>query len=306
MLHLLAPAKLNLYLRVGEKRPDGYHELTSIFERVDLADELTFTPQPSGITVACDRSDLDCGPSNLVTKAAWLLASRFYIKEGAAIHLTKRIPIAAGLGGGSSDAATTLLGLNQLWNVKLDQPELLTLAAELGSDVPFFIGGQPVAVVRGRGERVEPVSGPVGSRWYVLAVPDARLATKDVYEGLDAFRAAQSKNFMLTDPERSLTKTLLALRNGSLGELAEGFLNDLQPEAIRRCPILTDLHRRLRACGALGTLTSGSGPSVFGLCRDRAHAQACLRAFDSSGLSLQMLRMVSTCAGQPRTVGASI
>ena len=116
-LRLRAPAKLNLYLRVIGRRPDGYHELETLFERLDLSDELAFAPQPSGVALTCDDPGLSCGEDNLVMKAAHLLRRACGATQGAVIHLTKRIPIAAGLGGGSSDAATTLVGLNRLWSV---------------------------------------------------------------------------------------------------------------------------------------------------------------------------------------------
>ena len=185
MLRLLAPAKLNLSLRVVGKRPDGYHELETFFERIDLADELTFTPQSHGMTVTCDDPSLDCGPENLVTKAAAMVQETCGVQQGIAIHLIKRIPIASGLGGGSSDAATTLIGLRQLWDVRLSHPQLLELASRLGSDVPFFLEEAAFAIGRGRGDQCEPLDGALPTLWHVVVVPPARLSTKDVYRGFD-------------------------------------------------------------------------------------------------------------------------
>ena len=260
MICLRAPAKLNLYLRVLGRRPDGYHEIETLFERLDLADELTFEPQPSGITLTCSDSHLSCGGDNLVLKAARLLQRTSGTPRGARIHLTKRIPLAAGLGGGSSDAAATLLGLTKLWELSLAPEQLIELAATLGSDVPFFLAPTPFAVGRGRGEACEPVAGPHLA--HVLVVPEERLSTQEVYAGA---------RFNLTAPKPSITMVLHALSNGSPRELAEGLWNDLEPEAIRRCPVISSIQKHLRDLGCLTTLVSGSGSAVFGLCRDPAH-----------------------------------
>ena len=132
MIRLRAPAKLNLYLRVISKRPDGYHEIETVFERVDLADELTFEAHPTDLKLTCSDPDLPCGDDNLVVKAARLLQAASDTSTGARIHLVKRIPIAAGLGGGSSDAAATLQGLNQLWGLRWPRARLVEMAARLG------------------------------------------------------------------------------------------------------------------------------------------------------------------------------
>ena len=248
------------------RRPDGYHELETLFERIDLADELAFEPLAGGITVTCDDPTLDCGPENLVTQAARLLQQTCRTTQGAAIRLTKRIPIAGGLGGGSSDAATALIGLNRLWQLGLSQARLQEFGARLGSDVPFFLQEAAFAIGRGRGEQCEPLTGAVPTLWHVLVAPDKRLSTKEIYEAFDR------QESVLTEPRASLTMCLHALRNGSLGELAKGLVNDLEPEAIRRCPVIRDLQHVLRAAGCLGVLVSGSGPSVFGVCRDAAQA----------------------------------
>jgi len=272
MIHRRAPAKLNLYLRVLGTRPDGYHEIETLFERIDLADELTFEPAGT-LSLTCSDPSLSCGEDNLVIRAARALQEATGTKAGARIHLTKRIPVAAGLGGGSSDAAATLLGLHELWGLHLEHGQLLALAAGLGSDVPVFLLDAPFAIGRGRGERCEPVAaGPPLA--HLLVVPRARLSTTDVYEGAQ---------FSLTAPKPSITMILHALSNGSLGELATGLWNDLQPEAIRRCPSIAVILAQLRDHGCLGAGLSGSGPAVFGLCRDLSHAQDLLRGLRREG-----------------------
>jgi 4-diphosphocytidyl-2-C-methyl-D-erythritol kinase len=264
MLRVQAPAKLNLYLRVVGKRADGFHELETLFERIDLCDELQLELQPRQLQLTCSDPTLSCGEENLVLKAARALQQLTNTDQGAQLHLIKRIPIAAGLGGGSSDAAAALLGLNALWALGLDQQTLVKVAAQLGSDVPFFLWDVPFAVGRGRGEQGEPVTSEAQLA-HILVTPDAQLATKEVYAG---------SRFDLTGTGASLSIALHALRNGSLGELVSGLRNDLAPEAIRRCPVIAAVQSLLRESGCLGVLLSGSGPSVFGLCRDLAHAHA--------------------------------
>jgi len=263
MLRLQAPAKLNLYLRVLGKRPDGYHELETVFERIDLADELTFEPADT-VRLTCNDPSLLCGEDNLILRAARLLQTATGTKRGAAIHLIKRIPTAAGLGGGSSDAATTLLALNRLWNLDLQPQHLTELAAQLGADVPFFLLETSFALGKGRGDACQPLAAPSVELAHVLVVPAVRLSTTEVFS---------TAEFNLTAKTPSSTMVAHALSNGSLSELAQGLWNDLEPEAIRRCPIISVIQSRLRERGCLGVRLSGSGPSVFGLCRDEAHAR---------------------------------
>ena len=262
MLRLRAPAKLNLYLRVLGKRPDGFHEIETVFERIDLADELSFEAHPSALELTCTEPTLSCGPDNLILKAAHLLRQHTGTSKGARIHLTKRIPIAAGLGGGSSDGASALRGLNQLWQLRLDRSTLAELGSQLGSDVPFFLTDSVFAIGRGRGERLDPVESAL-SLTHVLVVPEERLSTAEVYQG---------GRFDLTAPKPASSMVLHALHNGSRSELAQGLWNDLEPEAIRRCPVITHIQVRLRDLGCLSVSVSGSGTSVFGLCPSSAKA----------------------------------
>src|SRR6185436_451831 len=153
---LQSPAKLNLYLKIVNKRPDGFHNLTTLFERIDLADEITLTSEASGrIRVSCDHPQVPTGPKNLVYKAAALLKQDFGIKQGVHITICKNIPVAAGLAGGSSNAATVLQGLNKLWNLKLTKTRLAAYAARIGSDVAFFLYDCSWALGTGRGEVIE-------------------------------------------------------------------------------------------------------------------------------------------------------
>ena len=290
MIHRRAPAKLNLYLRVLGKRPDGYHEIETVFERLDLADELTFEPARE-LTLLCDEPSLSCGEDNLVTRAARALQQATGTTAGARIQLTKRIPIAAGLGGGSSDAAATLLGLCDLWDLRVARLRLLELAAGLGADVPFFLHGAPFAIGRGRGERCERLPA-TAHLVHVLVVPPERLSTREVYGALA---------WPLTAAAPSVKMIVHALRNGSaLAELATGLWNDLQPEAIRRCPPIAVIQAQLRDHGCLGVSLSGSGPSVFGLCRDLAHAQTIADALRRMSASVWRIEVIQS--DDPSTV----
>ena len=268
MLRLRAPAKLNLYLRVLGRRSDGYHEIETVFERINLADELTLEPQLSGLALTCTDPTLSCGEDNLIVQAARLLQRETNTQQGARIHLAKRIPIAAGLGGGSSDAASALVGLNQLWELGLPRERLVALAGQAGSDVAFFLAEALFAIGRGRGERCEAVHAAAALS-HVLVVPQERLSTRDVYAG---YAMAQGQG-RLTSAPPSITMVAHALHNGSLSELAQGLWNDLEPEAIRRCPVISVIQSRLRSLGCPGVRLSGSGTSVFGLCATADHAQ---------------------------------
>jgi 4-diphosphocytidyl-2-C-methyl-D-erythritol kinase len=255
-----APAKINLLLRVGGRRPDGYHEVASLMARVDLADTLTLVPAAQTV--------VDCpglaGGDTLVTRALQAFAET--VPSGVApsgFHavVSKRIPAGAGLGGGSSDAAAALRAANQLCGDPLTTTELAGLAATIGSDVPFFVG-PPTAVAHGRGVQVlpGPELPPVG---VALAFPGRPLATRDVYE---AYRPA------VADVTRAADT--IPRRIGSLVELAELVANDLGPIAEQLEPACRDLRLALTARGAAAASVTGSGSAVFGLFADLAAATA--------------------------------
>jgi 4-diphosphocytidyl-2-C-methyl-D-erythritol kinase len=276
MLIVSAPAKVNLSLRVLGKRPDGYHALESVMQFLSLADTLTFTPG-SMFHFTCSDPALETD-DNLVVRAASLLLDKTDHAQGAHIHLTKRIPAQAGLGGGSSDAATTLVTLNALWNLHLSLDELSSLAASLGSDVPFFLHG-PCALVRGRGEGVLPVVHQTAGD-IVLVKPPSGLATPRVYAGLHAETLATDIP-SLTTPE---TSTMLrALLSGHLAAVAAATCNDLENAALTLLPELLSIRERMLKAGCLAVRLCGSGSALFGLCGDSdlAHHIAATLASDS-------------------------
>jgi 4-diphosphocytidyl-2-C-methyl-D-erythritol kinase len=260
-----APAKVNLFLEVLGKRPDGYHEVATLLVAVSLYDTLVFTERPGDVALRCDTPDLSTGPDNLVCRAAELLRQHTGCGRGALIDLYKRIPMAAGLAGGSSDAAATLAGLNRLWRLNLSRQELMGLSARLGSDPAFFFA-TPAAWCEGRGERVTPlaVGGPL---WFVLASPPVGLSTAAVY-----------REVTVPDQPQSGDAVRRALEGGSAEEIGRHLHNRLQAPAERLCPEAADLRRRLVEVNPAGALVSGSGSSVFALGRDRADALRVARA----------------------------
>jgi 4-diphosphocytidyl-2-C-methyl-D-erythritol kinase len=259
-LVLRAPAKLNLHLEVLGKRPDGYHELETLMVAVSLDDTLEFWPDESGkLTLTCGDPGLTCGPENLVMKAAERLKRHVNGLSGAAIHLTKRIPMQAGLAGGSSDAATTLKGLNRLWSLGLSNDELGQLGAEVGSDVPFFFS-PGAAWCTGRGEKVEPMTlgRPLD---FLLAYPSVGLATAEVFR-------------RVTVPAQPVSggEIRSAVTRGDVDAIGPLLHNRLQEPAEKMCPEVARLRQDLSAANPVGCLMSGSGTTVFALCRDRNDA----------------------------------
>jgi 4-diphosphocytidyl-2-C-methyl-D-erythritol kinase len=247
-LQVFCPAKVNLYLRVLGRRGDGYHDLLSIMQPLSLADELTISPAPPGIFLDCDQPGIPLGPGNLVWQAALTFQRATGRKVGAHIALRKRIPVAAGLGGGSSDAAGALLVLNTLAGEPLKAAALHDLARELGADVPFFLSTGP-ALARGIGSELSPVQLP--SFWYLLLNPGVAVSTRWVYESLD-LRALKGYKILGEgdwDPEQPGTWVH----------------NDLESVTLKRYPQLTALLETLESLGAQARGMSGSGPTLFGL-----------------------------------------
>jgi 4-diphosphocytidyl-2-C-methyl-D-erythritol kinase len=261
-VEVLAPAKLNLFLEVLGRRPDGYHEIESLMVTVSLYDSLTFTELPSGeISLRCNEPALSTGGDNLVVKAAVRLKESAGSLRGARIVLEKAIPMQAGLAGGSSDAAATLVALDRLWDLRMPPDRLDALAGEIGSDVAFFTHA-PAAVCRGRGERVDPV--PLKENYhFVLVCPPVGLSTADVY-----------RRVVPPEQPRSIAPVLEALLHGGSAELGRSLFNRLQPTSEALEPGLTRVKDALASLGPLlnGSLMSGSGSAYFGLCPTSAAA----------------------------------
>jgi len=255
-----APAKINLFLEVLARRPDGFHEIATLMVAVSLYDTLECAPAPAEtLELFCDQDSLSVGPDNLIQRAARLLRQKTGATAGVRFKLSKRIPMAAGLAGGSTDAAATLAGLNALWNLGLSTSELADLGGEVGSDVPFFFH-TPAAWCTGRGEKVQRL-GLARPLWLVLACPGIGLSTAEVY----------GKGRVPDAPVdgAGIRRALSAGDASALGGLLH---NRLQEAADRLRPELLSLRQRLLEAGPAGCLMSGSGTSCFALCRDEAEA----------------------------------
>jgi len=269
-LCLYPPAKVNLILRVGERLPNGYHALWSLMQMVGLTDELTIRIDSSftGIRFECEGLQLSQATDNLVYQAADLVLQKVLKNTGSTIgveiSLRKHIPVAAGLGGGSSDAAATIMGLNRVLGCGWSLSDMIPLGQQLGSDVPFFFAG-PTAVIQGIGEQISPVTLP-GDRWILLVNPGFPIHTKSAYQRLDEGRGAgfQSDNH---PPELNGTVPL------SWDDVLPLIKNDFEDVLLNDYPELAHIKTALLTAGAEAALVSGSGATVFGIFSDESKAQ---------------------------------
>ena len=268
LIKLSAPAKVNLFLKVLNKRKDGYHNILTLFERISLADSITLTKRPSGIVVISDKFITLDPKDNLAYKAARLILEKGKIKSGVRIHIKKNIPIAAGLGGGSSDAASVLIGLNKLFNSRLTNKELMRLAEKLGADVGFFVLNMPFAIGSGRGDKLKEAH--IKARlWHLIINPGFKMPTKDIYEAYDKRRSKD-----LTTKSRDV-KIQRSLTNSFDHKSLEDMLyNDLEDIAIAKKKVLGGIIERLASHLGRKAIVSGSGPSVFCLYRTGKEAEA--------------------------------
>jgi 4-diphosphocytidyl-2-C-methyl-D-erythritol kinase len=264
-----APAKVNLFLEVLGKRADGYHEIATLMLAVSLYDALEFRALPSGeIRLHSDHPELATDRGNLVYRAAELLQEHAGHSAGVDIRLAKRIPLAAGLAGGSTDAAATLFGLNVLWNLRRPATELAGLAAKLGSDIPFFFS-TPAAWCTGRGEKVKRVK--LGwPLWFVLVCPPFGLSTARVYQRVEVPRQPQAGAEMLE-----------AVAEGDAEKIGARLHNRLQEAAVQLSPDLLTVRDRLAELQPAGVAMSGSGTTWFALCRSQREAIGMARALRS-------------------------
>lgn len=250
-----APAKINLMLDVLHKRADGFHEVEMIMTMVDLADRLELSElKRDSIIISSQAGYIPLDEKNLAFQAARLIKDRYNVKSGVHIHLDKRIPVAAGLAGGSSDAAATLRGLNRLWRLNIPAQELQELGAELGSDVPFCVTGG-TALATGRGELLTPMKNPPQC-WVVLAKPPINVSTAEVYGRVRA-------NQIAVHPSASRMQE--AIEADDFGAVCAGLGNVLEDVTLKLHPEVQQLKEAMVKLGADGVLMSGSGPTVFGL-----------------------------------------
>ncbi|MDJ1136398.1 4-(cytidine 5'-diphospho)-2-C-methyl-D-erythritol kinase [Streptomyces iconiensis] len=279
------PAKVNVQLAVGGRRPDGFHDLANVFLAVGLYDSVSATPADSPRLTASgpDTARIPLDDTNLAARAARLLAERHGLEPRVHLHIAKDIPVAGGMAGGSADAAGALLACDTLWGTRTPHDELLALCAELGSDVPFSLAGG-AALGRGRGERLTPLATGGVFHW-VFAVADGGLSTPDVYRECDRLREAAGLGATQDSvPEPEPDEQLLgALRAGDSAALAATLRNDLQPAAVSLRPALADTLEAGTAAGALAAVVSGSGPTCAFLVKDPETATRTAQALLASG-----------------------
>lgn len=258
MVTILAPAKINLFLRVLKKRRDQYHEIISVLQKITIYDELTFSPGMSGIDLQCPNSNLPESEDNIIFRAAHSFFDHTGCRGGIKIILKKNIPIAAGLGGGSTDAAATLMAMNDIFSTGLTKAELMRIGAKLGADVPFFIFGN-CALATGYGHKLKTLP-EIPKLNLVLINPSFPLSTKMVYENLNLRLTKKKINYSIP-------------RFYALGDIVRNLHNDLETVSVKMHPELDDLKQMLLKAGALGALMSGSGPTLFGVFMDEKSAR---------------------------------
>lgn len=268
-LTLKAPAKVNYLLDVIRRRPDGYHDLRMVMQRVNLCDEITISlVDAPEITVTCGKNGVPDGPGNIAWKAARAMLDLAGSGQGATIVIIKNIPVAAGLGGGSSDAAAVLMGMNELLGLGLSGRRLMDIGLKLGADVPFFIF-KKTALAEGVGEQLTPLP-EMPAAWVVLVNPGVHVSTAWVYQHLELTNRGE------------LAK--LPYFYGSIEDICSIFSNDLESVTIPSFPVIAEIKASMLRLGALGAMMSGSGPTVFGLFRDRDSAERAREALiDGTG-----------------------
>lgn len=278
-LILHAPAKLNLYLKVINKRPDGYHNIVTLFERIDLFDRISLASNNSGkISVTCNHPHVPVGPKNLVYKVARIIKEKYQISQGINIDIDKSIPVAAGLAGGSTNAATVILGLNRIWNLNLSKKSMVGIASQIGSDVPFFLYDTSWALGTQRGDHIQPLK-IERQLWHILVVPKIKMHTPKVYSririptNVHAEKSGGSgRTNVLTKKGDDVNILVHKLRKSNIISISSLLYNDLEKVVVQICPRIMKLKERLKSLNAKGVTVSGSGPSVYGLTDSKQEA----------------------------------
>lgn len=262
-------AKINLQLRILGKRDDGFHELFTVFQTVSLHDEITFAPG-DGFRLKCDVPEVPDDERNLIVKAAIALGPRFGVSKGADIYLKKSIPAPGGLGGGSSNAAAALIGLSRLWQIKPTLADLEEIAAELGSDVPFFLHGG-TAIGTGRGEKIENAP-QVDEKYMLIVTPEVDVPTREAFARLNSQR--------LTPEDLKSNLIVCRFEAESLDLRHTKLINDFERSVFEFAPEVERVKNKLLDLGAVQALMSGSGASVFGIFDTEETRQATIKALD--------------------------
>ncbi|MFA6321259.1 MAG: 4-(cytidine 5'-diphospho)-2-C-methyl-D-erythritol kinase [Candidatus Omnitrophota bacterium] len=270
-IKLTAHAKVNLFLKILNRRKDGYHNIFTLFERISLSDKIIITAIPKGIEVSSDKFITSDPKNNLAYKAAESILKYKRLKKGVNIRIIKGIPIAAGLGGGSSDAASVLLGINKLYNLCLSQDKLLFLAKKLGADVPFFILNSSFGLGRRKGDDLVRIkSGRI--LWHLIVYSGSKTSTKDIYDAFDRKAKSQPKGLTFKVEDDKIPRYLTG--SSDFKTLENMLRNDLEDIAVSKNIRLKSIIERLASHLGRKAIISGSGPSVFCLCRTGKEAMA--------------------------------
>lgn len=284
---LKAPAKINLTLDVLHKREDGFHEVEMVMTTIDLADHLHFSLlEDKAVKIDCSASFVPTDHRNLVYQTAKLLQERFDIQQGAAIYIEKNIPVAAGLAGGSSNAAATIKGLNQLWNLGLSLEQMAQIGAEIGSDVPFCIYGG-TALATGRGEMISPLPAPPPF-WVVLAKPPIGVSTGSVYSKL---KVADIEEHPDTN------RMIEAIKAKDFPKMTENLGNVLEKVTLKEYPEVKRIKERMQKDGADGVLMSGSGPTVYAITQRESKVQRIYNALKGFCRDVYVVRSIGERKG---------
>lgn len=261
-------AKLNLYLEILRQRGDGYHSISTLFEKISLCDKIILKSRPDKkINIICKEKNIPKGKANFAYRSAELLQDKYNTGKGVDIEIIKRIPVGSGLGGGSSNAAAVLLGLNRLWKLSLTQEKLVNLAKKIGSDVPFFIYQCSFAEGRGRGEKIIPIKSLNRLKlWHILVVPKVIVPTAVVYRNWDKLKG------ILTIPEYDVKILSLALKRKDFSLVERAIFNGLEQVTIKLYPEVGRIKECLIRAGAKKILMSGSGSALFGIFSSRKEA----------------------------------
>ena len=265
-IQLKSRAKINLSIDVLGKREDGYHLVEMIMQTIDLFDKIKiFSLKEDTIIIESNSLDIPLDSKNIVYKAADLIKKQYNIKEGVKIIIEKNIPIAAGMAGGSSNAAAVLVGLNQLWQLKLSENKLKELGLKLGADVPFCIGGQ-TALAENIGEKLTKIDGLSENIFILVCKPELFVSTKEIYEEIDSKIIEKRPNNKLL---------IQLLKENKIQQIADNMYNVLEEVTRERYPVIEEIEKIMMENDALGSMMSGSGPTVFGLYRNREDAENC-------------------------------
>ena len=289
-----APGKVNLSLRVGARRPDGYHPVSTVFQAVSVYEEVLAAPHEGMLVTVTGlhAGGVPTDDSNLAVRAARLLSERTGVAVDVHLHLIKGVPVAGGMAGGSADAAAALVACDALWNTGLSREELAGLAASLGADVPFVLAGH-TAVGAGRGDLLTPALTRGEFHW-AFAVRDKGLPTAAVYAAFDRRHRGAPPPPLTDADDVPLMQALLA---GDAVALGQALHNDLQPAALDLAPELDEPLQVARDAGALGVVVSGSGPTVAALARNRQHALVIAAAFTAAGVADRVLTAIGPVPG---------